>query len=831
MSNVTAFERLVDVLRDHGSTVTDTGHHKAQAQCPAHDDGRASLSVTGIAGQVLVYCHAGCDTGDVLAALKLASRDLFDNPRGAEYQFPDGRIVRRTPDKRFWQDGNTKGTSLFHVDRIGDAPIVYVVEGEKDVLALESAGVAATCSAMGAGKADKFDWTPLRGKTVIIVADKDEPGRKHASQVAELLGGTAVSVRIVEAAIGKDAADHVAGGKAPDEFVPAPTVGQKPVVDDDDTGEAPPRKSQATRLVEMARSEYQLGSTDTDEPYATHPDRPHLAMMLRGGRTGLRAELARRYFDENDSAATQSALADACTVLEGYAADAEPRRVDLRVAEHAGSAYIDMGDAAGRVIRIAEGRWYVEPSAPVLFRRTKLTGQLVEPVTGGDLAALWEFVPIAVEDRPLLLALMVQALIQPDTPHPVLLLAAEQGSAKSTVTRSVVDLLDPSPVPLRKAPRDADGWVTAANASWVVALDNLSGVVPAWLSDSLCRASTGDGDVRRALYSDGDVSVFSFRRVVIGNGIDVTVTAGDLAERLLRIELPRIEQRRADDDIAEAWQSARPDIMGGLLDLAARVHQRLRGLRVDDLPRMADYARVLAAVDAEMGADGMDRYRGKVQQAAADTLDAPLIAKLVTDRHGFDAKTSAEILDALTPALNPDGSAWRPPKGWPSGPRAVTNQLTRNAPAMRAQGWYVEHDDGKNHRNATQWNIKPPPTDEEGRKTGSHGSRNSSVQVDGENGRESSASQQSGASQADSRPRVNGQGASQGGFADSRHTEALTCTDEPASHASQEYGLSLVAEDADPSCRYCGGELRLPSQQRRGFCGRGACITANREAS
>jgi hypothetical protein len=81
----------------------------------------------------------------------------------------------------------------------------------------------------------------------------------------------------------------------------------------------------------------------------------------------------------------------------------------------------------------------------------------------------------------------------------------------SSATRTIVDLIDPSPVPLRQAPRDADSWVTAAAGSWVVALDNLSGI-PAWLSDSLCRASTGDGNVKRALYSDAGLAVVKFRR-------------------------------------------------------------------------------------------------------------------------------------------------------------------------------------------------------------------------------------------------------------------------------------------------------------------------------
>jgi hypothetical protein len=60
----------------------------------------------------------------VLAAFNLNKSDLFDNPRGQAYPYPDGRIVQRTPDKRFSQRGNTKGNSLFRLDRLGDADTV-----------------------------------------------------------------------------------------------------------------------------------------------------------------------------------------------------------------------------------------------------------------------------------------------------------------------------------------------------------------------------------------------------------------------------------------------------------------------------------------------------------------------------------------------------------------------------------------------------------------------------------------------------------------------------------------------------------------------------------
>jgi 5S rRNA maturation endonuclease (ribonuclease M5) len=216
----TAYERVVDALRANGNHVKETGDGKAVAQCPAHDDNSPSLSIKSIDGSVLLYCHAGCPADAVLGAVGLTVRDLYDNRNGAEYHYPDGRVVHRTATKRFYQKGNVKGRTLFNADKIGDAELVYVVEGEKDVLAVEAAGGVAVCSAMGAGKAHLADWSPLTGRDVVIVADKDEPGRKHAAQIAGLLDEPiARSVRIVEAKQGKDAADHIAAGWSLTEFI------------------------------------------------------------------------------------------------------------------------------------------------------------------------------------------------------------------------------------------------------------------------------------------------------------------------------------------------------------------------------------------------------------------------------------------------------------------------------------------------------------------------------------------------------------------------------------------------------------------------------------
>lgn len=495
--------------------------------------------------------------------------------------------------------------------------------------------------------------------------------------------------------------DYANAADKPPDLPPTDDVPPSPEPTPEDK---PGKRSAAAQLVDLAMADYTLGMSDTDEPYAVARSRPHLAMPLRGGKTGFRAELARRYYEDHNLVPAAQALTDATAVLEGKAAQCDPTPLYLRVAARDGATYVDLGDTTLRAVRILGGDWEVIDHAPVLFRRTKLTGVMADPQRGGDLAALWEFVPVAESDRPVLLAVLVHALIDPDTPHTVLSLTGEQGTSKSSSTRALVDLIDPSPVPLRQSPRDPESWVTAAAASWVVALDNLS-AIPTWLSESLCRAATGDGNVKRALYTDSDVSVTQFRRCVLLNGIDLGALRPDLAERMVTAELTPIRKRRTESDIADDWAQARPAIFGALLDLAAAVHRRLPATMLTNPPRMADFARIATAVDAELGTNGYDRYADQSKRMAADSLAGDeFAARMAATRFECENKTASDILAALTPTEK----EWRKPKDWPNGARQVTTLLRRNAPTFRKLGWSVSDDGGRTKDGITRWTIHPP---------------------------------------------------------------------------------------------------------------------------
>lgn len=197
------------------------------ARCPAHDDRKPSLSITeGDDGRVLLTCHAGCSTEQVLAALSLTWDDLFVERKekqptrriahAYDYTDADGHLLfqtvrflpkdfrQRRPDDHGGWIWNLKGVhpELYRLPEVRDAiasdQIVFLVEGEKDADALHALGLTATCNPMGAGAWRDDYATALRGARLVIVPDNDEAGREHAEQVARSCHDVAGEVRILE---------------------------------------------------------------------------------------------------------------------------------------------------------------------------------------------------------------------------------------------------------------------------------------------------------------------------------------------------------------------------------------------------------------------------------------------------------------------------------------------------------------------------------------------------------------------------------------------------------------------------------------------------------
>lgn len=207
------------------------------ARCPAHEDKVASLSVNvGKEGGIVLKCHAGCQAADVVGAVGLTLKDLMGAPHITDiyvYTDDDGselwRVERWANPKDFrCRPGLPPPAQrkLYRAEALAWArernEVVYIPEGEKDANRLAEMGFVSTTNVGGAGA-----WLPhyaqqVKGCHVVVIADNDGPGRKHAREAAANCATEALSVSIVVPRYGKDLSELLDLGWTMDALDPLP---------------------------------------------------------------------------------------------------------------------------------------------------------------------------------------------------------------------------------------------------------------------------------------------------------------------------------------------------------------------------------------------------------------------------------------------------------------------------------------------------------------------------------------------------------------------------------------------------------------------------------
>lgn len=462
-------------------------------------------------------------------------------------------------------------------------------------------------------------------------------------------------------------------------------------------GETPDkeRKSIATQLVELA-ADVELFHCPEGEAYATFRAGQHSETAKVKSKV-FKLWLRRQLHVKCQKVAGSQALQDALGVLEGKAIfEGEEHEVHLRIAEHEGTIVLDLCNSAWQVVVINKDGWRVVDESPVKFRREKAMLALPLPEQGGSLDGLRELLNVE-DDGWALVAAWLVAAVRPGKPFPILCLHGEQGSAKSTNARALRSLVDPNSAPLRVEPKNAHDLAIAANNGWVVVFDNLS-YMPAWLSDALCRLSTGGGFSTRMLYENDEEVIFNAKRPVILSGIEEVVTRADLIDRSLLVSLPAIPERRrvTEDEFWKRYELAWPKNLGGLLTAVSVAIRRLPDIRLEGRPRMADFAMWGMAAEPELGLNTpfLDAYKQNRDSANDLAMESSPVAKYIRSlMENYDEwqGTSTDLLSTLSANAT---EADRRLKGWPKDARKLGGELKRLAPNLRKVG--VDYEAGRN---------------------------------------------------------------------------------------------------------------------------------------
>jgi len=249
-------------------------------------------------------------------------------------------------------------------------------------------------------------------------------------------------------------------------------------------------------------------------------------------------------------------------------------------------------------------------------------------------------------------------------------------------------VVDPNAAMARALPKEPRDLAIAAKHSWILAFDNVSHLSP-WLSDAFCRLSTGAASGERMLYSNDEEFIFSAMRCVIFNGIGEVATRGDLLDRLIMIHMVRPETYRSEEELWQTFLRLRPAILGGLLNVVSSAMRELGSITAVPNVRLADFARFVEAASPALGwspGQFTEDMRAMREEAIDNEIEASPIAIALLDECQSTLQlpygsTVTELFNDLTAKF----IRQRLPEGWPGNARAMSEELRRLTPALRAR--------------------------------------------------------------------------------------------------------------------------------------------------
>jgi len=216
------------------------------------------------------------------------------------------------------------------------------------------------------------------------------------------------------------------------------------------------------------------------------------------------------------------------------------------------------------------------------------------------------------------------------------------------------------------------------------------------MSDTLCRAATGGGFTKRELYTNDSDVIYSFKRCVGLNGINIAAQRGDLLDRSLLVglqDIPR-DKRKTEEHLLGKLEDCKAEILGGFLDTLVKAIRVYPSVNPKELFRMADFTRWGCAIAIALGyseEDFINAYKTKVKVQVEEAAHASPLATVLLDYLEINKKwegTPSRLYRALLNHAKDAGVSTRQ-KAWPKAPHILVRQLNELTPSLKSLGWEV----------------------------------------------------------------------------------------------------------------------------------------------
>lgn len=649
-------------LITHFNKVKRTKENEYIALCPAHNDHNPSLSIrlSPDSNRILLHCYAGCEVDDILNNVGLTAKDLYTNQKGNNtmkkttytYYTADGTVAY-TKTRTDYEDGTKRfyfeksdGTNgikgiqheLYNLPAVLSAEKIYFVEGEKCADAVIKQGAVATTLDTGANSPWDSHYTKyLSDKEVIIIPDNDIPGMNYAKRVLRNVPGARI-VKLPDLSPKGDIYDWLAMGHTMSEVDKLPSfeiienIADESRSDSGNTGDCK-KETQAETILRLVEEKDIILFHDTVKD-------PYVSVMIDGHRevwsidsVDFSTWLYSLYYSSEKKSVKKESISQAKEVLKARAVFGNTKAIPLetRVAQSDNAFWYSLSNDNWEAVKVADSGWEIIENPPILFKRFRHQECQPHPNKHGDINRIFKYINLQ-ENHTLFLCWLVCCFV-PKIPHAMPVFFGEKGAAKTTACTLLKKLIDPSALETLTIKRDPRSLAVNLQQHWFLPFDNVSRIDEE-TSDTLCRAITGGGIQQRRLFTDADDYIFTFQKCLAINGINNVATRPDLLDRAILIELSRIDESKRQElsKLTADFEKDLPYILGGILDTLSKAMRIYPTVRIDKLPRMADFARWGFAVGEALGNRGnefLEQYNANQGKRNIEILNSDIVATLV----------------------------------------------------------------------------------------------------------------------------------------------------------------------------------------------------------
>lgn len=390
-------------------------------------------------------------------------------------------------------------------------------------------------------------------------------------------------------------------------------------------------------------------------------------------------------------------------------ANPDKKKVFIRLANCEDTIIFDLCDEEDRFLFVGKDGFSIKQYSPVPFiRPTKLEKmpqpKLIERDKFLSMFKKW----FGIESKNhwlLILAFIFKCWHRDNGAYPILIIEGPHGSGKTTLSKRLKKIIDPTNPPFLSPPKTPEDIVIASVHSFLLVFDNITTLTHE-ISDYFCRLSTGGGYTKRQLYSDDNEVVHILFRPSIINGISEPSHQPDLLDRVLLIELDPLpnENRLSEMELETQFYNDLPYLFYGCIDLFSECLVELPSVRTTNLPRLTEYSRMGISLEKVLNLPAgeflktfFDNDKEKVERMLLeDELGGAIYKRFLRlvrlkdigpQRYETDnlflQGTATELIEKIFSEGRGKSNIG---KYGPSGPRAFSIQLRKIEPALKAIG-------------------------------------------------------------------------------------------------------------------------------------------------